>query len=111
MPAPDVTWDWFHLFPGTERVSLRRVDLAGAEESVTANVLALRRQLSRAPEGLPEGRAVVERRRWHLRASDLGGVMPRAGDQVIDAGGGVWVIQSVTGASFDTRYVCECQRP
>jgi len=46
---------------------------------------------------------------WNVKASTLGGLVPRAGD-LHRAGDGVWWVVKTVGKLTDGNYPCECGR-
>lgn len=79
---------------------------------------ALRRQISYKALQLGvigDGSAVPVT--WHILRSDLGGVQPKQGDQIIqesaiddDAAGTVWTIQLIELQTLGTRYRFSCTK-
>lgn len=102
----DVASDFAEVVDGLETVTFRR-RTAGDEFTDTENVRGLRRQLERDP-GSGERALPADTIVWHLYAADLtAGVKPKKGDRIKDEDDNEYVIGSVTGQGFLSRWRCE----
>lgn len=110
MPASLNLENDYRTFDLTEAVSLGSiVDGAVAATVATANALrepATRQAAVFAAAGLalePEDTV------FHLPAAQVGGVTPKNGDVITDAGGTAWTVLSVRCVSGGSRYECACR--
>jgi hypothetical protein len=79
----------------------------GGTIATATNVTALKRSRRRQPFGVASGAELgSDQCRFILRASEVG-FLVKARDEILDADGVTWHIQSVSAIAFNQLYVCD----
>lgn len=104
--------DWSIWAEICETVSYVPYDVAtdGEGDPITG-VTGLGRVTDKREVGGPDDASVfAATRRWHLRASTMGGTEPTIRGKIVQANGTEWLIGAVSIEGLGTRYVCETVR-
>lgn len=100
----DLSDDLAAVVDGLEAIIVRR-----AETTVAARVdHALRRPVSERESAASGGTILLADAHFHLPIAELP-IAPRVDDELIDAGGAVWVVLQVQSATQASRWDCLCR--
>ncbi len=99
------------VFDGTETVTFRSV-VNGAVASAISVAAALRRVLGKRAAQLTALGLALEPQDlvWHLPNTNLAGVAPKPGDEILDSTGAVFHVLAIDRATLGTRWACVTRR-
>jgi hypothetical protein len=99
--------DFSAFMAGAATVTVRQINPDDGTATATApNVTALKRSRRRQPFGVSGGELSSDQCRFILRASEVG-FLVKARDEIVDAEGVSWHVESANAIAFNQLYACD----